>query len=145
VPELCKAYTPGKTDQDLPQRVFRLEQIIEAAFPNLAQYDPAIGQSIPGLPMGFMNTGGADDDESRSQTEESDPAAAHAPVQQGRMVDGKWYGETVSGSVAPGSVLEQVRFCQKNFSSVGALWLKGHETAGQHGGTAIQATTTQST
>lgn len=41
------------------------------------------------------------DDDSGSQQDENDTAA-------GRFMDGRWFGENVSGSVAPARVLEQV-------------------------------------
>ncbi|KIJ56788.1 hypothetical protein M422DRAFT_150057 [Sphaerobolus stellatus SS14] len=39
IPELCKPYTPGKSEIDLHVRVARLEQIIEMALPQYANYD----------------------------------------------------------------------------------------------------------
>jgi hypothetical protein len=83
VPDLCKAYTPGKIDQDLSVRVSRLEHIIEQAFPQLSSPEtPSNGE-----------------DDNRSQTEE--------PV-GGVFQSGKWYGNGALGSVAPASVIEQV-------------------------------------
>jgi hypothetical protein len=47
VPELCKAYTPGKTDQDLSVRLARLEHIVEHALP---QYFHHSGSPSAGTP-----------------------------------------------------------------------------------------------
>ncbi|TFK43482.1 nuclear protein [Crucibulum laeve] len=102
VPELCKAYTPGKADQDLSARLSRIEHIIEMALP---QY------CTPGTPgRSPHDTNGSndrrrslsDEDDNRSQTEEQDPSG-------GTFQSGKWYGNSASGSVAPGSVLEQLQ------------------------------------
>jgi hypothetical protein len=103
VPELCKAYTPGKTDQDLSVRLARIEHILEVALP---QY------FSPGTP----NSSSVDvhhttdhrrslslshEDDNASQNEEQDPSG-------GSLQSGKWYGNSASGSVATASVLEQV-------------------------------------
>jgi len=101
VPELCKAYTPGKADQDLNARISRLEHIIEMALPQYCS---------PGTPTTYggeqcastrHRTPSIADDDNRSQTEEQDPNG-------GIFQSGKWYGNSASGSVAPGSVIEQV-------------------------------------
>ena len=106
MPELCKAYTPGKSDQDIHARLTRLEQIIEVALP---QFSNANG-SIPGSPAtgptmisrqlesGSMTP----DDDEGSQAEEGDVAAGTFDG------GGKGYGNSVSGSVAPATMLEQV-------------------------------------
>ncbi|KAG6917902.1 hypothetical protein DXG01_000511 [Tephrocybe rancida] len=100
VPDLCKAYTPGKADQDLSVRLSRLEHIVELALP---QY------CIPGTPLSSANASNSrrrsvseGDDDSPSQTEDQDPSG-------GIFQSGKWYGNSASGSVAPGSVLEQLQ------------------------------------
>ncbi|KIM46134.1 hypothetical protein M413DRAFT_441197 [Hebeloma cylindrosporum] len=111
VPELCKAYTPGKADQDLNARVSRLEHIIDMAFP---QFCP------PGTPhmYGTGSTGGrqrsppSGDDDTRSQTEEQDPSG-------GVFQSGKWYGNSASGSVAPASVIEQIEHVAMPASGLG--------------------------
>jgi hypothetical protein len=84
-------------------RLTRLEQIIEMALPQFA---------LPGTPSSPLfdstisterrrSTSMGPDDDNRSQTEEQDPNG-------GTFQSGKWYGDSVSGSVAPASVLEQV-------------------------------------
>ncbi|KAF9453082.1 hypothetical protein P691DRAFT_802459 [Macrolepiota fuliginosa MF-IS2] len=100
VPELCKAYTPGKADHDLNARIARLEQIIEAALP---QYWS--GHTIHHDPNGILQRPRSPsiiEDDSRSQPDEQDPSG-------GTFQSGKWYGNSASGSVAPGSVLEQLQ------------------------------------
>ncbi|KAF5388032.1 hypothetical protein D9615_000457 [Tricholomella constricta] len=99
VPDLCKAYTPGKADQDLSVRLSRLEHIIEMALP---QY------CTPGTPHSSANATNSrrrsisiGDDDSPSQ-EDQDPSG-------GTFQSGKWYGNSASGSVAPASVLEQLQ------------------------------------
>ncbi|KAJ7180125.1 fungal-specific transcription factor domain-containing protein [Mycena crocata] len=99
VPELCKAYMPGKSDQDVSQRLARLEHIIELALP---QFCP------PGTPGGHFDHNGSrrlssapQDDDSRSLPDEQDPRG-------GTFQSGKWFGHSASGSIAPGSVLEQL-------------------------------------
>lgn len=99
---MCKAYTPGKADQDLHARISRLEQIVEQALPQFC---------TPGTPSTYPNeqyqsntrhrTPSNGDDDSRSQTDEQD-------LSGGIFQSGKWYGTSASGSVAPASVIEQV-------------------------------------
>ncbi|PPQ94026.1 hypothetical protein CVT25_009874 [Psilocybe cyanescens] len=102
VPELCKAYTPGKADQDLNARISRLEHIIEVALPQYCS---------PGTPSSYAmdqnsftgrhRTPSNGEDDARSQTEEQDPSG-------GIFQSGKWYGNSASGSVAPASVIDQI-------------------------------------
>ncbi|KAJ6599014.1 fungal-specific transcription factor domain-containing protein [Mycena vulgaris] len=93
VPELCKAYMPGKSDQDVTVRLARLEHIIEMALP---QFCP------PGTPgSGDRHLSHSHDDDNRSLPDEQDPRG-------GTFQSGKWYGNSASGSIAPGSVLEQL-------------------------------------
>ncbi|KAJ7682751.1 fungal-specific transcription factor domain-containing protein [Mycena polygramma] len=94
VPELCKAYMPGKSDQDVSVRLARLEHIVEMALP---QFCPP---GTPG-PGGSADHRHAQDDDARSLPDEQDP-------RNGTFQSGKWYGNSASGSIAPGSVLEQV-------------------------------------
>lgn len=98
VPELCKAYTPGKADHDLSARISRLEQIIEAALPQFCS-----GSTMhPGSDdLHGLRSSSAGDDDNRSQPDDQDPSG-------GTFQSGKWYGNSASGSVAPGTVLEQV-------------------------------------
>lgn len=60
---------------------------------------------MPNHPSRSASTG--PDEDTQSQLDENDPGA-------GTFSEGKWYGDTVSGSVAPGTVLEQVM--QVNYS-----------------------------
>ncbi|KAJ7498868.1 fungal-specific transcription factor domain-containing protein [Mycena latifolia] len=92
VPELCKAYMPGKSDQDVSVRLARLEHIIEMALPSFCP---------PGTPGPSISADRAQDDETRSLPDEQDPRG-------GTFQSGKWYGNSASGSIAPGSVLEQL-------------------------------------
>lgn len=94
VPELCKAYTPGKNDQDMGVRLSRLEHIIEMALPQFCS------PSTPGSGHRRSGSPGIDDD-AHSQHDEQDPTG-------GNFQSGKWYGNSASGSVATASVLEQV-------------------------------------
>ncbi|KAF6762269.1 hypothetical protein DFP72DRAFT_987584 [Ephemerocybe angulata] len=103
VPDLCKAYTPGKADQDLSARISRLENIIEAALPNYWNGHPG-SSSTPesSLMRDRRRSPSPGEDDNRSQGEDQDPSG-------GRIQSGKWYGNSASGSVAPGSVLEQLQ------------------------------------
>ncbi|KAF7332102.1 Zn(2)-C6 fungal-type domain-containing protein [Mycena kentingensis (nom. inval.)] len=88
VPQLCKAYMPGRTDEDLSGRLSRLEHIIEIALPQFASsLDPRRPNHT--------------DDDARSLPDDQDPRG-------GSFQSGKWYGNSASGSIAPGSVLEQL-------------------------------------
>ena len=99
VPDLCKAYTPGKIDQDLSVRVSRLEHIIEQAFPQLSSPEtPSLYSHDANMIVGHRSPSNGEDD-NRSQTEE--------PI-GGVFQSGKWYGNGALGSVAPASVIEQV-------------------------------------
>lgn len=98
MPELCKAYTPGKTDQDLSLRLCRLEQIIEMALP---QFCTGSSSTPPEATIGLRRSISSGYDDTRSQTEEQEPTS-------GTFQSGKWYGSSASGSVAPAPVIEQV-------------------------------------
>ncbi|KAF8897583.1 fungal-specific transcription factor domain-containing protein [Infundibulicybe gibba] len=103
VPELCKAYTPGKADHDLGARIARLEHIIETALPQFC---------TPGTPGSSImdvftsnerpRSSSILEEDAHSQNEEQDPSG-------GTFQSGKWYGNSASGSVAPASVLEQLQ------------------------------------
>ena len=100
VPDLCKAYTPGKVDQDLSVRVSRLEHIIETALPQFCSPGtPSLYSNDVNSTAGRHRSPSNGEDDNRSQTEE--------PI-GGVFQSGKWYGNGASGSVAPASVIEQV-------------------------------------
>jgi len=103
VPELCKAYTPGKADQDLGARIARLEHIIEMALPQFWNVE----SSSTGR---YARSSSVTEDDSRSQHEDQEASG-------GILQSGKWYGNSASGSIAPGSVLEQVCFACSAFSA----------------------------
>ncbi|TDL29590.1 hypothetical protein BD410DRAFT_780039 [Rickenella mellea] len=105
VPELCKAYTPGKSDQDIHVRLARLEHIIETALPHYA------GPSTPGSPSVGHHFGGSGRNRSRSSTPDDDNAsqAEEHDVAAGTFQSGNWYGNSASGSIAPVPVLEQLQ------------------------------------
>ncbi|KAJ4478167.1 fungal-specific transcription factor domain-containing protein [Lentinula aciculospora] len=96
VPELCKAYTPGKSDQDLNLRIARLEQIIEMALPQFSDLESS-GFNFPERQRSMSMT----EDDLHSQHEDHDASG-------GAFQSGKWYGNSASGSIAPASVLEQL-------------------------------------
>ena len=105
VPELCKAYTPGKSDQDIHARLLRLENIIEQALPQFA------GGEGPPSPAYITSAGQSRAGESSSQTPDED-GSQNGEVDGGMGSfdgGGKWYGNSVSGSVAPSAMLQQVR------------------------------------
>ncbi|KAG7096899.1 hypothetical protein E1B28_004305 [Marasmius oreades] len=95
VPELCKAYTPGKSDHDLSARISRLEHIIEAALPQFC--DISFRSTARRRSLSHV------DDDMRSQNDDDPPATG------GLFQSGKWYGNSASGSIAPGSVIEQLQ------------------------------------
>lgn len=101
VPELCKAYTPGKPDQDIHLRLARLEHIIEIALPQFAQSS--------GLP----SKRGWSTEHARSLSPSADAGAQSQAEEDdfgsGTFQSGKWYGTSASGSIASASVLQQVR------------------------------------
>ena len=97
---MCKAYTPGKIDQDLSVRVSRLEHIIELAFPHLSSPEiPSLYSNDANITVGRHRSPSNGEDDIRSQTEE--------PI-GGVFQSGRWYGNGALGSVAPASVIEQV-------------------------------------
>ncbi|KAF9567328.1 hypothetical protein CPC08DRAFT_703234 [Agrocybe pediades] len=102
VPELCKAYTPGKADQDLNARITRLEQIVEMALPQFCVPDPSSSFTSERNPATTRHrTASSGEDDSNSQNEEQDPSG-------GIFQSGNWYGASASGSVVPASVIEQI-------------------------------------
>lgn len=104
---MCKAYTPGKPDQDIHLRLARLEHIIEVALPQFAS-----GSGITfkdQWPRERVRSFSPDADTgSHSQAEEDDFGS-------GTFQSGKWYGTSASGSVAPASVLQQVKMVDYPF------------------------------
>ena len=86
---------PGKTDHDVGARLSRLEHIIEMALPHFRP-----GSSAATYDICRSGSVGRDDD-IQSQHKEQDPSG-------GIFQNGKWYGNSASGSVATASVLEQV-------------------------------------
>jgi hypothetical protein len=101
VPELCRAYTPGKPDQDIHLRLARLEHIIEVALPQFASGSGTTPRDRwPGERARSLSPDA--DTGTHSQAEEDDFGS-------GTFQSGKWYGTSASGSVAPASVLQQVK------------------------------------
>jgi hypothetical protein len=98
VPELCKAYTPGKADQDLNARVARLEQIVEIALPQFCS-PGGVATSERNSIQSRHRTPANYDDDSKSLPEDHEPG--------GTFDSGKWYGTSVSGSIAPGALIKQ--------------------------------------
>ncbi|KAG1779359.1 hypothetical protein EV702DRAFT_1178491 [Suillus placidus] len=80
VPELCKALTPGKTDQDLSVRLARLEHIIEQALPQ------------------YFNSPSHPDDDNHSMTDEQDPRGS-------TFHSGKWYGNHSASGILFSDIL----------------------------------------
>jgi hypothetical protein len=101
VPELCKAYTPGKPDQDIHLRLARLEHIIEVALPQFASGSGSTSKDRWSREHAQSLSPDADTG-SHSQVDEDDFGS-------GTFQSGKWYGTSASGSVAPASVLQQVK------------------------------------
>ncbi|RPD67176.1 hypothetical protein L226DRAFT_549800 [Lentinus tigrinus ALCF2SS1-7] len=101
VPELCKSYTPGKTDQDIHVRLARLEQIIETALPHYWSQGNATPLSDSGSHDKRRSMSPMDDG-NRSQPEEEDPSG-------GMFESGRWYGKSAAGLVAAPAVLEQLQ------------------------------------
>lgn len=104
VPELCKAYQPGKSDQDLHLRIARLERIIETALPQFCSTDASTPASAEasGHGEGHRSLSEGAEDDARSQADDQDASG-------GTFQSGRWYGHTASGSIAPASVLEQLQ------------------------------------
>lgn len=102
VPELCKSYTPGKTDQDIHVRLARLEHIVENALPHYWSQGHATPNSDFGGSHDRRRSLSPIDDGNRSQAEDEDPSG-------GIFESGRWYGKSASGLVAAPAVLEQVR------------------------------------
>jgi hypothetical protein len=92
VPELCKAYSPGKPDQDVHSRLARIESVLEAAAPQLwLQSDHNFGRRSvsPGMED---DTGIAEGNDNMT----------------GVFYRGSWLGSSAVGSIASPIVLEQV-------------------------------------
>lgn len=101
VPELCKSYTPGKTDQDIHVRLARLEQIVEAALPHYWSQGNGTPASDGSGPHDRHRSESPADDGNRSPVEDEDPSG-------GYFESGRWYGKSASGLVTAPAVLEQV-------------------------------------
>ncbi len=102
VPELCKAYTPGKADQDLNARVSRLEQIVEMALPQFCTPSTSTNSAteLNSAQSRHRMTPNFDDD-NKSQPEDQETSGE-------TFQSGTWYGTSVSGSIAPGALIQQV-------------------------------------
>ena len=105
VPELCKAYTPGKPDQDIHLRLARLEHIIEVALPQFASGSGSTSQDRWPRERSLSPD---PDTGTQSQADEDDFGS-------GTFQSGKWYGTSAAGSVAPASVLQQVKMVHYPF------------------------------
>ena len=102
VPELFKAYTPGKADQDINARVTRLEQIIEVALPQFCASDGLLAiRSERNSIQSRHRSPTAYDDDSKSLPDDHEPGGG------GTFDSGNWYGTSVSGSIAPGALIKQ--------------------------------------
>lgn len=102
VPELCKAYSPGKPDQDVHSRLARIESVLESAVPQLwSQSDHSFScrsaspgmEDDPGIPEGNDNMTGV-------------------------FYRGSWLGSSAVGSIASPIVLEQVGSALSAYFSV---------------------------
>ncbi|CAG8693568.1 12842_t:CDS:2 [Acaulospora colombiana] len=94
VPELCKGYTPGKSENDLHLRIARLERIIEQALPQFS----LDSLSDHGSPPNFA------DGRSRGSSPD-DPATKGGQLQSG----GAYFGNSAVGSVSSMQILEQLQ------------------------------------
>lgn len=102
VPELCKAYSPGKPDQDVHSRLARIESVLEAAVPQLwSQSDNSFnrGSTSPGL----------EDDVGIPEGNDN---------MTGVFYRGSWLGSSAVGSIASPIVLEQVNLISNTYSFV---------------------------
>jgi len=93
VPELCRAYNPGKPDQDVHSRLARVESVLEAALPQFwlqSDHNSARRSISPGVEDDAGITEGNDN-------------------MTGVFYRGSWFGSSAVGSIASPIVLEQVR------------------------------------
>lgn len=98
VPELCKAYSPGKPDQDVHSRLARVESVLEAAVPQLwSQSDLGFGHRSA--------SSGVEDDTGIAEGNDN---------MTGVFYRGSWLGSSAVGSIASPIVLEQVRLTSKS-------------------------------
>ncbi|KAG8761465.1 hypothetical protein FRC14_003878 [Serendipita sp. 396] len=94
VPELCKGYTPGKSENDLHLRIARLERIIEQALPNYA-HDTFSDHGSP-----------SPHQEGRSRASSpGDPATKGGSLHSG----GTYFGNSALGSLSSMPILEQLQ------------------------------------
>ncbi len=96
---MCKAYTPGKSDQDLHARLARVEQVIATALPQYWSAGNAAEANGSGDGRRSSTPGG--DDDRGSQADEEDGGGIYE--------SGRWFGASASGIVAAPAMLEKVR------------------------------------
>ncbi|KAG8973764.1 hypothetical protein FRC05_008183 [Tulasnella sp. 425] len=126
VPELCKNYQPGKTE-DFNARLSRIEQIIDQVFPQYASGELTSPSSprefsanLPGTngPWGSINNGSNDQlmELDRSQDDQKSTASSRSsspvpgPEPSGGMLEaGKWFGTSALGSVNSRPIIEQLQ------------------------------------
>ena len=99
VPELCKAYSPGKPDQDVHSRLARIESVLEAAVPQLwSQSDRNFNRR--------STSPGMEDDAGIPEGNDN---------MTGVFYRGSWIGSSAVGSIASPIVLEQVGFTSSTY------------------------------
>ncbi|KAG9049504.1 hypothetical protein FS837_009984, partial [Tulasnella sp. UAMH 9824] len=139
VPELCKNYQPGKTE-DFNARLTRIEQIIEQAFPQYASGDltsppsprdfGSFSGNLPGT-NGQWNNDQAmeidrsqDDPKSSVSSRSSSPGPGGPEPSGGMLEAGKWFGTSALGSVNSRPIIEQLQ--QTTSGAVGATIQEEH-------------------
>ncbi|KAJ3534760.1 hypothetical protein NM688_g7083 [Phlebia brevispora] len=99
VPELCKAYTPGKSDQDLHARLARVEQVIATALPQYWAQGGSGFIELNGNGERHRSNSPSGDDDRASQADEEDV---------GVFESGRWFGASASGIVAAPAMIEKL-------------------------------------
>ncbi len=130
MPELCKNYQPGKTE-DINARLSRIEQIIELALPQFANAEYILplsprdpGSFSGGLPDGNWQDGSGstsglqamdvDGNQNRDGLKSASSSRSNSPKPEthgpsgGSLESGKWFGTSALGSVNMRPIIEQV-------------------------------------
>lgn len=141
VPELCKNYQPGKTE-DFNARLSRIEQIIEHAFPQYATGEMtsppsprdfgSFSGNLPGSNGQWGQNGTSDQamELDRSQDDPKSTASSRSSSpgpgepSGGMLEAGKWFGTSALGSVNSRPIIEQLQ--QNTSGNIGATLQEEH-------------------
>ncbi|KDQ12694.1 hypothetical protein BOTBODRAFT_34149 [Botryobasidium botryosum FD-172 SS1] len=106
VPDLCRAYTPGKAEGDLHMRLARVEQILDMALPQFTRSSSPFSGEYHSAPANIVkqSTSRSSSPSSTNRDDEDDDRAGgtfHS--------SGKWFGPSALDSVNSAPILHELQ------------------------------------